>query len=512
MSTLSSPAPAEYASRPASFSSGRNTSSILPRRLVTALFLTGLCGLFFFYGLNAGQLWRTESLRAIIAAEFLRSGNWVVPRLYGEPLFTKPPGMYGAIALVSWPLGGVTEWTARLPSALAATATVLLFFWYFRRQLGDGGGLVAATVLPMSFMWLDKASSAEIDMLQVFWVSAALLFLFRALETDRWTWWLLALSCVAGGVLTKWTAPAFFYGTALPLLWRRGRLHLLWGRQHLVSAALAASLCLAWIAAAVYLTGWEPFYETVSREALQRLSPSHHLEVQQRLAPHHHRGYPWLGVLAHPLVILGGSLPWSPLALITLWPGFARLWDERGRKLLQALHCWVWPNLLFWSIIPEHAPRHSFPLYPGIAGLAAMVWVAWLTGRLPWRLRVRPKQVLAGSLALWLCVKLAFIHVLIPHRNVDREPRGKGHLLASQVPVGQILYLFHLKDEGIMFYFGREVRRLPSVECLPSSGEPMYCILDAVEWERLRTSRRVTLLQHLRDEQGDPIVLVRLAG
>src|SRR5262245_11025787 len=80
--------------------------------------VAAFCGFLFFYGIRAGELWRTESLRAIVAAEFLRSGNWVVPTLYGEPLFTKPPGMYAAIALVSWPWGTVTDWSARLPSAL----------------------------------------------------------------------------------------------------------------------------------------------------------------------------------------------------------------------------------------------------------------------------------------------------------------------------------------------------------------------------------------------------------
>ena len=481
---------------------------------IAGLFLAALCGFLFFYGLNAGELWRTESLRAIIGAEFLRSGNWLVPTLYGEPLFTKPPGMYAAIALVSWPFGGVTELTARLPSALAASATVLLFFWYFRRQLGGGAGLVAAALLPMSLMWLDKASSAEIDMLQVFWISAAILCLFRALEEDAggWIWWLSALLCVAGGVLTKWTAPAFFYGTAIPLLWWRGQLRLLGGRKHLVSAALAASVCLAWIAAAIFQAGWQPFFETVNREALQRLSPSHHLQALQAMAPHHHHAYPWLGVLAHPFIILGGSLPWSPLALVTLWPGFARLWDERGCRLLQGLHCWVWPNLLFWSIIPEHAPRHSFPLCPGIAGLAAMVWVAWLSGRIRLVPHLSPKRLLIGALASWMVVKLVFVHAITPHRNASREPRAKGELIASLVPTGCLLYLFHLKDEGIMFYYGRPVQRLAAPEQLPSSGEPMYCILDASEWGRWRTSPRVTALQHLADEQGDPIVLVRVAG
>src|SRR5262249_41158907 len=122
MSIVSSPptlTPREAPAPPAT------ASKPLPAVLVAA-FLLVWCGCLFFYGLNAGELWRTESLRAIIGAEFLRSGNWVVPTLYGEPLFTKPPGMYAAIALASWPFGSVTEVTARLPSALAATAAVLL--------------------------------------------------------------------------------------------------------------------------------------------------------------------------------------------------------------------------------------------------------------------------------------------------------------------------------------------------------------------------------------------------
>src|SRR5437660_269844 len=100
------------------------------------LLLLVFCGFLFFYGLPVGELYRTESLRAIIAAEFLRTGNWVVPTLYGEPLFTKPPGMYAAIALVSLPFGHVSEWTARLPSALAASITLFLVYSMFRRILG----------------------------------------------------------------------------------------------------------------------------------------------------------------------------------------------------------------------------------------------------------------------------------------------------------------------------------------------------------------------------------------
>jgi 4-amino-4-deoxy-L-arabinose transferase-like glycosyltransferase len=508
------------------------------QRWTALVLLSALCGFLFFYGLTTGEFYRTEGLRAIIAAEFLHSGNWIVPTLYGEPLLTKPPGMYAAIALASWPTGVVTEWTARLPSAVAATITVFLIYWYFRRQLGDRAGLVAAVITPMSFMWLDKAIAAEIDMLQTAWVAAAILFFLRALEAEEqagrpWGWWLASLMCVAGGVLTKWTAPVFFYGTVVPLLWWRGRLRLLFGRHHLVSAALGAGVCFAWAGAAIYLSGWQAFYETVSREALQRLSPSHHLEVQRLMAPHHHHPiYPWLDVLLHPLKLLGMNLPWSAFALLTLRPGFAGQWDERGRRLLQALHCWTWPSLVFWSVIPEHAARHSFPLFPGLTGLAAMVWIAWIRSstfglRLPTSdeslsprsRRWTPARVLVGIVFVWLVAKLVFVHEFIPRRNPGRQPQAKGEQLAACVPPGQTLYLFRLKDEGIMFYYSRAhpsagalppVVRLPGPAELPVTREPLYCVLDATEAERDFVGRSAEVLLRVADEQGAPMALVEI--
>jgi 4-amino-4-deoxy-L-arabinose transferase-like glycosyltransferase len=456
----------------------------------------------FYYGLGYSELWRTEALRAIIGQEMLASGNWIVPRLYGEPLFTKPPGMYIAIALCSLPVGHVTDVTARLPSALAGTACVLLFWWYFRRHLGRAGGLAAGLILPMSLMWLDKASSAEIDTLQVFWVTASLLFFFRATEDDHrnFGWWLAALVCVAGGFLTKWTAPEFFYGTAIPFLWWRGRLRLLVSRQHLLSAAVAAMICLAWVGAAVYLEGWNVFWSTVEREGGDRLIPQHD-----------GRPYPWLQTLVHPAKLLLTSLPWSALALVALRPSFACLWNDRERQLLVAMHCWVWPHMLFWSLPTEHTPRHSFPLFPGLAGLAAMVWLAWYDGRLGWpRWGLRPAQLLSISLAAWLVLKLAFVHHVMPNRVAEREATAKGSLIASLVPFGDVLYLFRLKDEGIMFYYGRPVLRLSSAPDLPKTDRPLYCILTLDEWQHWVSPRSADAIQHLNDEQGSPLVLVRV--
>jgi 4-amino-4-deoxy-L-arabinose transferase-like glycosyltransferase len=518
--------------------------------------VAGWCAALFFVGLNAGDLYRTESLRAIIGQEMLSSGDWIVPRLYGEPLFTKPPVMYMLIALCGWPIGGVTDWSARIPSAVAAALTVFLFYRYFQRRLGQMAALVAALILPMAPIWLDKATSAEIDMVQVAWVTASLLFFFRAVEISEqrqlafkprgessspagdackelvaqtflsaghprgsqsltprlepavppptaaaeWFWWLAAMVCMTGGFLTKWTAPAFFYGTALTLLWRRGQLRLMWSRYHLVGLAVAAGIVLSWIAAVFATEDGGRLLATVQREGLSRLIPYY--------AGHSHS---WWPMLWHPFAIFLNTLPWSIVALWTLRPGFAASLEMPGRRVWQEMHCWLWPSLVIFSLLTEHAPRHSFPMFPAVAGLAALVWTGWLTGRLPWSLpRLPPARVLAASMVLWLAAKLIVVTIIMPQRSNEREAAAKGSLLASLVPLDKILYLFYVKDEGIMFYYGRPVVRLPSPQHLPASSEPIYCILTKSECQQWSSVRPMQVLRQFTDEQGDPVVLVRV--
>jgi hypothetical protein len=255
----------------------------------------------------------------------------------------------------------------------------------------------------------------------------------------------------------------------------------------------------------------------VGQEASQHLLPR---ELPGGEVLGHQKPYPWKTVLSHPFLVGAGGLPWSLFALATFLPGFARGLTLAGRRTFQAMLCWTWVNLLFWSIIPGNSPRHSFPLVPGMAGLAALAWFGWVSGRLywPWP-SLPPGYLLAGLLFAWLLVKLIFVQVVIPIRNDGRAPREKGQQIAARVPREQPLYIFKLKDEGLMFYYSRcpplgekdrVVQRLNESNGLPSPSEPVYCMLTEKEWKQWDCGREGEVILHLTDQQNDPILLLRV--
>ena len=69
-----------------------------------------------------------EPRYAWIARAMAGTGDWITPRLYGQPWFEKPILYYWAAA-VGFRLHLPAEWAARLPSAFAALAAALAIGW-----------------------------------------------------------------------------------------------------------------------------------------------------------------------------------------------------------------------------------------------------------------------------------------------------------------------------------------------------------------------------------------------
>lgn len=389
----------------------------------------------------------------------------------------------------------MTAVSARLPSVIAATVTVFCFYFLFRRALGERVALIAALLLPTSVLWLDKVPSAEIDMTLVGWVTAALVLFHSAYPAHGLQsvgLLVLSLLCVAFGTLTKWPAPAFFYLTVIPLLAWRGDLRVLFGRPHLVAVGAAAFVCALWVVAVSQQVGWERLLDTVRSEAAYRFAPKSAA-----------KGYPWSELGTYPLIVLAAHLPLSAFALLTLRPGFSNQWDDRGKLLLQLLHCWTWPNLLFWTLVPNHNVRYAMPLSPGLMGLGVMGWVGTL------RYSPSRKRVVIVFLAAWLVVKIAFVELIIPQRAARRNPEPIATQLRQRMPADQLLYLFRLKDEGVLFYFARPAVRLRQPCELPPGA---FAVLIAQEWEDRAAFGHLELVYWMHDQQGDPLILVRNPG
>lgn len=105
-----------------------------------------------------------------IARAMARTGDWVTPRLYGQPWFEKPILYYWAAA-VGFRLNFPAEWAARLPSAFAALATALAIAWLAWRFYGKhenwalNPSLVAPLIFSTSVAAIAFARAATPDML-----------------------------------------------------------------------------------------------------------------------------------------------------------------------------------------------------------------------------------------------------------------------------------------------------------------------------------------------------------
>src|SRR5205814_9818603 len=104
-------------------------------------------------GLGSREIRGEERRRILPAVTMSQTGNYLVPHVGSEPYFRKPP-LVNWIVAASFKLTGVrSEWTARLPSALAILAVALAFVTRAPRALGTTGSLLAAII------WLVNAGN-----------------------------------------------------------------------------------------------------------------------------------------------------------------------------------------------------------------------------------------------------------------------------------------------------------------------------------------------------------------
>ena len=256
-------------------------------------------------GLGSLEIKGEEGRRILPAVTMLQTGNYLVPYVGSEPYFRKPP-LVNWIAAASFKLTGFrTEWTARLPSALAILAVALAFVTRGRRALGTTGSLLAALIWLVNAGNMEKGRLIEIEAIYVSLTALAFIFWIAAYRAEKTgaQLWLFPAIFLGLGMLAKGPLPhlLFFYGPVIAVLWNDRKLSLLATREHGTALIIMFGMFVAWALPAFLLSDWGRVAHIWSRQYTGRVSAS---------------GFQfssWIQNIPHGLVYF---LPWLPLALL----------------------------------------------------------------------------------------------------------------------------------------------------------------------------------------------------
>src|SRR5574341_905635 len=134
--------------------------------------------LFLFGSWQLPLLGPDEPRYSQIARQMLEGGDFIVPHLSSFAWFEKPALFYWLAAGSFW-IFGVSEFAARLPSAIAALVTVFFVYRTVSRIVDSRRGFVCAWILATTCFVVGFAHAATFDMLLTCCVSAALCSFLR---------------------------------------------------------------------------------------------------------------------------------------------------------------------------------------------------------------------------------------------------------------------------------------------------------------------------------------------
>lgn len=319
-----------------------------------------------------------EPREAIVAFSMLESGNWILPVNYGTDIAYKPPFLYWAIAAISSLFGGVSEYSSRLPSAIAFLAMQLVFFSFIAKRKGVKTAFLASILLLSSFEVHRAAVACRVDMLQVSFIVISLCLLFRWDEKEcRGIPW-LAVLLMGCATLTKGPVGSIFPCVCI------GLYQLLRGRSFwktfflLLPVGILSLIPYAVWAGAAYAQGGQSFVDLMLEENTGRF--------MGKMSYGSHENPIWYNFLT----VIWGWIPWTLVLLISLfglkWKNMRVLpegisFGERIGKAWKKfrsqspLQLFTWVVILFIFIfycIPKSKRSvYLLPIYPFMAVLIA---------------------------------------------------------------------------------------------------------------------------------------------
>ncbi len=342
--------------------------------LISILLLLPFLGMANFYS-------KGEPREAVVAYTMLEHGNWILPINNGGDIPYKPPFFHWCIALFSLLQGHVSEFTSRLPSALALIFMVLGGFMFFAKRKNTEVAMFTSLLTLTSFEVLRAGYACRVDMVLTACIVGAMYLLYiwweRGMRSLPW----LAILLMSAGTLTKGPVGIILpcLVTGVFLLMRRERFWLTAGRMTLI-ALLSLVLPLCWYFAA-YQQGGDAFLNLVMEENFGR--------IMGKMSYESHENPFWYNFIT----LIAGWLPYTLLLLISIFfVSGSRIRSGRSVKgamtnflttvkKAEPLQLFVWLAfllvLLFYCIPKSKRSVYLLPCYPFMAYLIAeyLVWM-----------------------------------------------------------------------------------------------------------------------------------------
>lgn len=346
-----------------------------------------------------------------VARWMLRSGDWVVPRLNGQPFLHKPP-LYYWLEAAAMGAFGPHALVARATSVVAALLICSAAYALVKRWVDEPSARWTAVLLATNPLMVLGSQYANLDMLvaSCITVTIALAALACGAEpTRRRHWWWAAYAVAALGVLAKGLIGLVLPG-AVFVLWSllERRPHRLLDGLSVIGLALMGLMVLPWFV------------------LMERQVPDfmHFFFVVQQFERFTEAGFnnafgPWF----YPAIVALGMLPWSLLA----WPALRA--SGRGEGSARSLHwlalAWFAVVMVFFSMPRSKLVGYILPLAPAVAILLGP-WVA----RWRWRMHL-------ASLGAVLCAVL--VGVAVFKQNDDATSLARA--LKSQIaPSDEVVF------------------------------------------------------------------------
>jgi 4-amino-4-deoxy-L-arabinose transferase-like glycosyltransferase len=351
---------------------GRSTPAPNNRWLV--LLLLGLELPIFLLGLGSPALYDPhESLYAEIAREMVVRGDWLTPHLNGTRYLDKPPLFYWLIA-VSYTVFGVSEFSARLPIALAGLGGVLVTWGIGRHLFDSRSGALAGLVLTTSVGYFVFSRQLLPDMVFACFTTLSFYAFLCATEEGRARepWSLLAYLCLALAVMTKGFVGLFPLVVLATYGLLSGSFHALRELRSVWGGLLFSLLIVPWH----LIMGWQHegyFWHYFANEHFLRF-----------LGRRHPIDFISLPLPIFSLVLFLWLLPWSPylaLAIPRQWPQLGKPFPREDAGYLLML-LWAGMFLLFFALSRARLPQYCLPAMPALALLIGMSLDKRYTGRI----------------------------------------------------------------------------------------------------------------------------------